>query len=202
MTRDGFGVLLLFLVGCASTDGGVGGITGRVVRIDEEKGARPLERVFVYVKTGLEGRTFSVPSDPVVLDQVDFTFSPRVFGIRVGQTLRVTSQDSSLHNVYCQPFNNPAFNESLFGGESKETKFIAPEVMVLFQCNIHPQMRAHAGVLDHPFFAVTEADGTFALKGLPSGTYGFAAWHEEWGLRETGARVRAGESSKIEFRFP
>ena len=194
--------LLLMLTGCVSTKTGTGDLTGWIVRIDEEKGSHPLAQVLVFVKSGLEGRTFPFPTAPVLLDQVDCTFVPRVFGIRVGQTLRVTSQDSSLHNVNCQPFNNPAFNESLFGGESWDTKFITWEVVILFQCNIHPQMRAHAGVFDHPFFAVTGDEGTFRFDTLPSGTYGLAAWHEEWGMKEAEVRVGGGKSATIEIRFP
>ena len=32
-------------------------------------------------------------------------------------------------------------------------------------------MNAYAGVLPHPFFAVTGADGSFSIKGLPPGTH-------------------------------
>ncbi|HXX93034.1 MAG TPA: carboxypeptidase regulatory-like domain-containing protein, partial [Planctomycetota bacterium] len=146
--------------------------------------SEPLPHVFVYVKEGLEGRTFPLPKEPVLLDQVNFQFVPHVFGLRAGQTLRITSQDTSQHNVFCQPFNNPGFNLSMFGGESLEKSFLKPEVMILFQCNIHHIMKAYAGVLDHPFFAVSGPDGRFEIQGLPPGRYKVAAWHELMGIRE------------------
>jgi plastocyanin len=154
--------------------------------------AEPLPNVFVSIKSGLEGRTYPVPADPVVLDQITFQFVPRVFGIRAGQTLRITSQDSSQHNVFCQPFKNSGFNVSLFGGEVVEKKFNTPEVMILLQCNIHHIMKAYAGVLDHPFFAVTGPDGGFEIKGLPPGRYTLSAWQETMGNQDVEVDLKEG----------
>ena len=50
-----------------------------------------------------------------------------------------------------------------------DTTFTAPEVMVPFKCDVHGWMNAYAGVLEHPFFAVTAEDGSFDLSGLPRG---------------------------------
>lgn len=38
-------------------------------------------------------------------------------------------------------------------------------------CSVHPWMTAYAGVLDHPFYAVTGPDGRFEIKNLPKGKY-------------------------------
>lgn len=163
-----------------------GTIAGRI-EFQSTDAARPFEtlaNVFVYVKAGLEGKKYPVPAEPVVLDQVTFQFVPHVFGIRAGQTLKITSQDASQHNVFCQPFKNPGFNVSMFGGEAVEKTFPSPEVMILLQCNIHHIMKAYAGVLDHPFFTVTGADGRFEIRGLPPGRYTLAAWQEFRGSRE------------------
>lgn len=163
--------------------------------------ATPLPQVFVYIKDGLEGRTFPVPRDPVILDQVTFQFVPRVFGIRAGQTLRITSQDASQHNVFCQPFNNPGFNGSMSAGEVVEKTFAKPEVMVLLQCNLHPIMKAYAGVLDHPFFAVTGDDGTFVIKGLPPGRYKLGAWQEMMGSRDVDLDLGSAQGKWIEIVY-
>ena len=49
---------------------------------------RTLANVFVYIKSGLEGKTFETPATPVTIDQQGCWFHPRVLGIQTGQTLR------------------------------------------------------------------------------------------------------------------
>ena len=47
--------------------------------------------------------------------------------------------------------------------------FTAKEVMVPFKCDVHGWMNAYVGVLDHPYFAVTDDDGKFELKDAAAG---------------------------------
>ena len=62
-------------------------------------------------------------------------------------------------------------------------------------------MNAYAGVLDHPFFAVTGMNGTFQLKGLPPGTYTVEAWHEKLGTRTQSVTIGAKETKNVSFSF-
>jgi hypothetical protein len=62
-------------------------------------------------------------------------------------------------------------------------------------------MNAFVGVLDHPYFAVTGADGKFSLKGLPPGTYTVEAWHEKAGTQTAQVTVGAKETKEISFTF-
>jgi APA family basic amino acid/polyamine antiporter len=162
----------------------------------------PVANAFVYVKEGLEGRTFPVPKEPVVLDQINYQFVPHVLGIRPGQTLQITSHDANqLHNVFCQPFKNQGFNRSMSAGEVVEKTFTSPEVMILVQCNIHHIMKAFVGVVDHPFFAVTAQDGTFEIKGLPPGRYKVVAWQEFYGSRSVDVDLGSAEGARVDFTF-
>ena len=47
--------------------------------------------------------------------------------------------------------------------------FDKPEVMVPFRCDVHGWMAAYGGVVAHPYFAVSKADGTFAIKRTAGG---------------------------------
>lgn len=180
--------IFLLLAACASPPAGPADVvSGAVTSVHG-----PMSDVFVYVKRGLEGRTFPVPKEPFRLDQRSNEFLPHVFGLRAGQPLRISSSDVGLHNVTCTPFNNAEFNETLFGEQTLTKVFEKPEVMIQFRCNIHGNMRAWVGVLDHPFFTVTEPDGKFTLRGLPPGEYVVEAWSEYYGSKQ--ARVVVGST--------
>ncbi|MBV8880943.1 MAG: hypothetical protein JO332_13315 [Planctomycetaceae bacterium] len=134
---------------------------------------------FVYVKAGLEGRAFPVPAAPVAIDQKGCTYSPHVVGARTGQGVSFRNSDKMLHNVHPIPFVNKEFNFGQPGGAVEERKFPQAEVPIKVICNVHPWMACFVCVVDHPFFAVTDAAGRFEIKGLPAGTYTLGVWHEE-----------------------
>lgn len=153
-----------------------------------------LKWAFVYVKKGLEGKTFPVPSQPVLLDQKGCIYHPRVFGIMVGQTLNVRNSDDMLHNVHGLPFKNREFNFAQVKDQVNPVKFTQPEDKVFIKCDIHNWMRAYAGVVDHPFHAVTDASGKFSIKGLPPGKYTLGIWQERCLAAEVEVEVKAGET--------
>jgi plastocyanin len=161
-----------------------------------------LQNVFVHVKGGLGTLTFPVPSTPVVLDQRNCAYLPRVFGIQAGQPLEILNSDSTLHNIHAMPEANREFNRGQSMVGQKDTHiFSATEVMVPFKCDVHRWMNAWVGVLDHPFFAVTDADGTFELKGLPPGTYTIEAWHETLGRQTGSVTIGASQTRAMSFTF-
>jgi plastocyanin len=131
-----------------------------------------IQNAFVYIKDSLADYTFDVPTEPVVLDQVGCQYTPRIFGVRVGQPLVMKNSDATFHNVHAMPMVNQEFNRGLPKPQDEVTQiFTAPEQMIRFKCDLHAWMSAYGGVMSHPFFAVTGADGTFSLKGVPPGEY-------------------------------
>jgi len=161
-----------------------------------------VENVFVYVKDGLGNRTFPTPSEPVVMDQKGCHYTPHVFGIQVGQPLQIVNSDDTLHNVHGLPKANKEFNQGQpIQGMKMTHTFSTKEVMVPFKCDVHGWMNAWVGVLDHPYYAVTSADGSFSLKGLPPGTYTIEAWHEKLGTQTQTVTVGDREAKDIAFTF-
>jgi len=161
-----------------------------------------LKNVFVYVKEGLEGHTFQPPSEAVIFDQRGCMYSPHVVGMQTGQTFKILNSDPLLHNIHALPEENRGFN---FGmpkqGDERERVFMTPEVMIKIKCDVHPWMSAWAGVLDHPYFAVTGDDGSFSIEGLPAGEYVLEAWHEKFGTQTLTVTVGDGEAVSSEFAF-
>jgi plastocyanin len=141
---------------------------------------------FVWVKDGLGDRVFAIPETPVEIDQQGCLYSPRVAGAQVGQRVRFVNGDPLLHNVHGTPKTQPAWNVSLARkGAEREMRLLKPEVMVSVRCDLHPWMQGWLGIVDHPYFAVTGADGSFALREVPPGDYTVAVWHERFGTAET-----------------
>ena len=159
-----------------------------------------LANAFVYVKTGLEGKKFAVPAQPVVIDQSGCWFRPRVMGVQTGQTFQVVNSDPVTHNIHPMAMTNREWNHSQGAGDPPiNRKFLQPEVMIPVKCNIHSWMRAYIGVLDHPYFAVSGDDGTFTIANLPAGTYTLAVWQEKLGTQEQQITVAPKEATTVVF---
>lgn len=163
--------------------------------------AGALANVFVYIKTGLEGKTFAPPKDVVVLDQRGCQFVPRVVAMQAGQTLAVRNSDPVSHNIHPRPANNREWNQQQSpGAPDLERRFARGEVMIPVKCNVHAWMKSWIGVMEHPYFAVTGPDGAFELRNLPPGEYTVAAWHEQLGEQLQRVTV-SPKSERIEFRY-
>ena len=161
-----------------------------------------LGNVFVYVKDGLGNYVFDTPTESLTLDQKGCRYHPHVFGIRVNQPLQIVNSDPTLHNIHALPKVNKEFNngQPIQGMKMMQT-FTAKEVMLPFKCDVHGWMNAYVGVLDHPYFAVTGADGKFELKSLPAGTYTIEAWHEKLGTATEMVTLGEKETKDIMFHF-
>jgi hypothetical protein len=160
---------------------------------------KSLGNVFVYVKDGLGNYSYDAPPQ-ATLNQEGCHYIPHVFGVRVGQPLEIINSDPTLHNIHAMPKANREFNNGQpIQGMKTTHSFTAKEVMVPFKCDVHGWMNAYVGVLDHPFFAVTDAEGKFDIKGLPPGTYTIEAWHEKLGAQTQSVTIAAKETKEIAF---
>lgn len=165
------------------------------------KGGR-LANVFVYVKSGLEGKSFPAPAEKKRVDQHGCLFTPRVLGTQVGQVVEFTNGDATLHNVHALPVSNEESNDPQAQGMPPvDRSFSKPEVMVPVRCDIHPWMVAYIGVLPHPYYAVSGEDGTFSIPNLPPGRYTLEAWHEKLGTRTREVTVEPGQVVAVDFDF-
>jgi plastocyanin len=143
-----------------------------------------------------------VPTEPVVIDQRACFYRPRVVGMRVGQMLQIRNDDDLLHNVHSSSAAGNSFNVGqpkagiVFSFTPK-----APEVMLPIGCDVHRWMTAYVGIVSHPYFAVSGADGAFAMANVPAGTYTIKTWHERFGELTKKVTVKPGAATTIEFSY-
>jgi len=143
-----------------------------------------------------------VPKTPVTIDQRSCVYSPRIAGVRVGQTLEIRNDDNLLHNVHSVSNHDNQFN---FGqakaGVVDSFKMKNEEVMIRLGCDVHRWMIAYVGVVTNPYFAVSDATGSFEIKNVPAGTYTIDAWHERYGPLKKSVKVTAGGTVTVDFNF-
>jgi plastocyanin len=142
------------------------------------------------------------PATSVVIDQKGCLYEPHVTAVMTGQTVEFKNSDTCLHNIDTTGAANDEnkFNKAM-PAHSPNLKFV-PKVAeaMKIKCDAHPWMNAWVVIIDHPYFAVTGDDGTFAIKNLPDGTYTLQAWHEKYGTKEGQVTVKDGKGT-IDFKF-
>ena len=174
------------------------GLTTRHYVTGADKG---LGNVFVYVKEGAKPTPATGPG--MTLDQVGCQYEPYVMGVQAGQTFNVKNSDAVLHNVHILPKPGGANKEKNIGqpvkGMTTPLNFPGAEVLVKFKCDVHPWMFAYVGVLDHPYFAVTDKDGSYKIAGLPAGDYTVEAFHMKAGSTTSKVTVGADDKKTSDF---
>ena len=160
-----------------------------------------LANVFVYIKD-IKGN-FAAPSTPVVIDQKGCQYHPHVNAVMVGQTLEIKNDDATLHNVHAMPVVNSQFNVGQpVQGMVSPQHLDKPEMTPFkIKCDVHGWMKSYMAVMPHPFYSVSQANGTFTISNLPPGQYTVVAWHEKYGQQEQQVTVGAKESKALNFTF-
>jgi plastocyanin len=160
-----------------------------------------LKNVIVYISDGLGNRAFDPPKEPAVFDQKGCSYNPHILGMRAGQTLTVTNSDPTTHNIHPVPQNNREWNMSQPPGSPPIEQTFAREEIIPVKCNIHPWMRGYIAVFKHPYFAVTDRNGSFDLKNVPPGEYTIQAWHEKYGVLSQKINLKPNQNQEVEFDF-
>jgi hypothetical protein len=142
------------------------------------------------------------PGGSAVIDQRGCTYHPRIQGARVGQNLEVKNSDATLHNIHSLSTKGNAFNT---GQPNAEMVFKytlkSEEVMLHVKCDVHPWMSGYIGVVNHPYYAVTDANGAFKIANVPPGKYTLLAWHERYGPIAQAVEVKANGTANIDFAY-
>jgi hypothetical protein len=73
--------------------------------------------------------------------------------------------------------------------------------LVEARCDHHPWTQGWLFAFDHPYFATTATDGSFAMDSVPPGRYTLIAWHERGGVVRREVTVGAGGEGVVELEL-
>jgi len=173
---------------------------GKVPLYSEElvvSSAKGLANVVVFVDGVTAGKA-AVPGT-ATLSNVGCHYEPHIVAMVVGSKLQVGNSDPILHNTHARLPRSDVFNVALPMEGQVIDRTLDKTGLMKVGCDAgHEWMSAWLAVFDHPYFAVTDATGAYAIPDLPPGTYTLVLWHEKLGRRTqplviAGADVRADQ---------
>ncbi len=144
------------------------------------------------------------PDDkPIQIDQQKCIFIPHVLLVPAGVEFEVLNSDPVSHSFHTIGAHNKELN--IIQTKTKRRRlpltFPEPDIIKVI-CDVHSWMKAWIIVTDHPYYALTEADGQFRLENVPEGSYRIKAWHEELGtLPVQKVVVTTNQDVKVDFEF-
>jgi plastocyanin len=165
---------------------------------------KPVQNAVVWLDA--PGAPPLVQTKPVVLNQRNLDFDPRVLAVRVGTKVDFPNNDKVFHNVFSFR-DGRKFDLGVYPvGTSKPIVFNQKGLSRIF-CNIHPHMAAYVMAVDTPYFALSNEQGMFTLAGVPAGSYTYHAWRPG-GQQEITGTVTVGPSqatagaARFEVQWP
>jgi plastocyanin len=186
-------VSLVLLLGVHTAMAGTGAVKGTITSATGR-----VANAVVMVEGPSLAATVDAPH--AVIDQRQQTFVPHVLAVPVGTTVDFPNSDPVFHNVFSA---SPAktFNLGMYDkGEKKSVTFDKPGV-VRIGCNVHPKMEAFIVVHTNPYAAVSDANGSYTVAGVPEGTYQLRVWHETLAEHVVPITIRATEVEPVDVRL-
>jgi plastocyanin len=145
------------------------------------QGIKSAENIAVYVDA-IPDKKLDAPKEHIVIDQRKMAFIPHLVAVQQGTTVEFLNSDPVGHNVYWPSISgNKKLSHNLGTwpkGEKKPFQFNDLGTVSLL-CNVHPEMSGYIVVVPTPYFAVTDKDGKFEIKGIPAGKYTLKTWSED-----------------------
>lgn len=141
------------------------------------------------------------PATPLQIRIDGFRFEPHVAGLGIGQPFVVQNEQALEHNAHLVTRSGTPFNVRLLEGERHEAAGLRQPGRAFVKSDIYPWMRCWLHVRAHPLFAVTDAEGRFALPPLPAGRHRLRFEHERHGVIERDVTLPLPPSEELDVRF-
>lgn len=121
--------------------------------------------------------------------------------VRKGETITLLSKEAECHSLHAR---GAAFFTLSFPDPDQPLVRRLNNVGEVELCSNAGffWMRAHLFVSEHPYFALTDAEGRFELKGVPPGEYELVAWLPNWNVASHDRDPETGFRSRVRFAPP
>ena len=157
-----------------------------------------LLRSVVYLESAPRGAFETSDGGHAVMDQRNEMFVPHVLAITTGTTVDFPNSDKFYHNVFSLSKTRQFDLGRYAAGNSRPVRFDRAGIVRVF-CDIHSHMNAYILVFNHPFFAMTDAEGRYRIENVPPGNYGVIAWNEGTSTEPRPIAVPDGGVAELDF---
>ncbi len=171
-----------------------------------ESPSRGAGDVVLWISDIHQGKPFPVDRR-FELTTHDSAFEPRVQAVVVGSTVNVHNDDGTPEVTRMIRLDTGDTLTSITllddGGVVPTDRIARNPGIVQLRSATHPSSDGYVAVFDQPYFAVTQANGSFRIDSLPPGRYTLMAWQERM-PRPVAQQVdvAAGKETKVTIKLP
>jgi hypothetical protein len=163
---------------------------------------RRIENVIVSIVGIKAGK--AIPREPVAVASLMCEFVPHVAVGFKGNKIVMKTEDPIFHtfDVHASLGGKELYHVALPEKGSSVTKTLTKAGLLDLSCYAHPWQRAYVYVFDHPYAALTDEKGRFAIEDIPPGTYTVEAWHEALGTKKiANIKIESGKTTALKFEY-
>jgi hypothetical protein len=136
-----------------------------------------------------------------ILDQTGCKFQPHVLLVPVNTPVQILNYDGVLHTFHTYSMKNGRVNIAQPPTLKQMKRAFKHPEKIRIRCDLHGWMHSWIIVVEHPYHAVTDADGNFTIPNIPPGTYLVHSWQEVLGEQTTQVTVIAGNHVTVDFKY-
>ena len=160
-----------------------------------------LMNVVVSIKNISKGRAWPADTDPQSLDQDGCRFNPHVIVVPQKEKFNILNSDGVLHNIHTYSEANIPINKAQPKFLKKMSVSFEQTEYVRVNCDVHNWMQGWIAVAAHPYYAVSDKNGSFAIADIPAGKYMVEFWHEKLGKQTKEITIAAGGEAQLDTQF-